>query len=184
MATVFGQERTGAGWGWLLAYGILSALLGLFAFAWPFSATLAATLVVGIFFLAAGAVSIASGFAGRGHEGRTYQIVFGILSVIVGLVMVFEPATGALSLTLMVAIWLGLRGVMEIVLGTRFRRGRGLMIALGIVNILLALYILVTLGWSAAILPGFILGISFLLGGITAIASALNHRKGAEAFAV
>ena len=174
----------GAGWGWILAYGVLSVVLGICAFVWPFAATYAATLVIGAFFIAAGVVSIASGIFGKGHEGKLYAIGFGIVSLIIGLIMAFEPATGALSLTLLVAVWLGLRGAMEIVFGSRFRRGRGLMIGLGIVNILLALYVLATLPWSSLTLPGFILGISFIFGGIASISSALSHKQGAAAFAV
>lgn len=173
----------GAGWAWILAYGVLSVVLGIFAFLNPFAATYAATLVIGALFIAAGLVSIVAGFAGKGHEGRGYAIGFGILSLLVGLLMAFNPVTGAVSLTLMVAVWLGLRGALEIGLGARFRRGRGLMIALGVVNILLAIYVLVTLPWSALTLPGFILGISFVFGGVASIASALNHKKGASAFA-
>ncbi|MDD1451390.1 DUF308 domain-containing protein [Sphingomonas sp. H160509] len=63
------RPRAGAGWGWILAYGVLSVVLGVMAFASPFSATYAATLVIGAFFIAAGVVSIVSGFAGKGHEG-------------------------------------------------------------------------------------------------------------------
>lgn len=174
----------GAGWAWILAYGVLSILLGVLAFLNPFAATYAATLVVGAFFVAAAVVSLAAGWAGRGHEGRGYAIGFGILSLVVGLLMAFNPVSGAVSLTVMVAIWLGVRGAMEIGLGARFRRGRGLMIALGIVNLLLAIYVFATLPWSAATLPGYILGISFVFGGVTSVASALNHRKGAPAFAV
>lgn len=180
----FSPERAGAGWGWILAYGVFSVLLGLAAFAWPFAATFAATLVIGAFLVAAGVVSVISGIAGRGHEGRGYAILFGILSVIVGLILAFEPVTGAFSLTLVVIVWLGIRGVMELVFGFRFRRGRALMIVLGIVNLLLAFYVLATIGYSAAVLPGFILGISFLFGGAHSIASALAHKSGAPAFAV
>jgi uncharacterized membrane protein HdeD (DUF308 family) len=174
----------GAGWGWLLAYGILSAVLGLCAFAWPFAATLAATLVIGAFFMAAGVVSIIAGLSGKGHEGRGYAIGFGIVSLVIGAIMAFEPATGALSLTLLVAVWLGVRGAMEIAFGARMRRGKGLMIALGLVNILLAIVVLATLPFSALTLPGYILGISFLFGGITSIVSGLSHRQGEPAFAV
>ncbi|WP_287978513.1 HdeD family acid-resistance protein [Sphingomonas sp.] len=174
----------GAGWGWILAYGVVSVLLGLAAFAWPFAATLAATLVIGAFFIAAGIVSVGAGVFGKGHEGRGYAIGFGVLSLVVGLLMAFAPATGAFSLTLMVAVWLGIRGALEIGLGVRFRRGRGLMVALGVINILLAIYVLATLPWSALTLPGFILGISFLFGGVTSIVSAVHHRRGAPAFAM
>ncbi|WP_294236881.1 HdeD family acid-resistance protein [uncultured Sphingomonas sp.] len=176
--------RPGAGWGWILAYGVLSALLGLAAFLFPVPATLAATLVIGAFFIASGLVSIGAGIFGKGHEGRGYASGFGILSLVIGLIMAFEPATGAISITLLVAVWLGLRGVLEIVLGTRIRRRRGWMIALGVLNIILAVFVLATLPWSAMTLPGYILGLSFLFGGITAIASALDHKKGASAFAL
>lgn len=173
----------GAGWGWILGYGVLSVVLGVLAFLNPFAATYAATLTIGAFFIAAGVVSIAAGFAGKGHEGRGYALGFGILSLVVGMLIAFNPVSGALSLTLMVAVWLIVRGALEIGLGMRFKRGRGMMIALGVVNVLLAIYVFATLPWSALTLPGFILGISFVFGGFASIASALNHKKGAAAFA-
>lgn len=175
---------TGAGWGWILLYGIASAILGLLAFAWPFSATVAVTIVVGSFFLISGVLAIIAGFAGRGHDVRGYSIAYGILSVIVGLMLMFRPVAGAISLTLLVAIWLAVRGLMEIRWGLKLRRLRGLMLVLGAVNLVLAILILATVPFSALTLPGYILGFSFLLGGITAIASAISHRAGAPAFDV
>ncbi len=175
---------TGAGWGWIMAYGIVSVLVGIAAFIWPFAATYAATMVIGILLFVSGVFSIAAGLFGQGHEGRLYAVIFGVLTVIVGAIMVFEPVTGALSLTLIMAVWLVVRGVLEVVLGLRMRRRRGLMIVLGVLNILLAIFIMVTVPWSALTLPGFILGVSFLLGGITAITAASDHRKGADAFAM
>ena len=183
-ATLGMGSVAGAGWGWILAYGILSVLLGIAAFVWPVPATFAATLVIGAFFIAAGALSIGAGLFGRGHEGRAYQIGFGLLSVVIGGILAFEPATGALSLTLLVAVWLGVRGAMELGFGFRMRRGKGAMIALGLIDVILAIVVLATLPWSALTLPGFILGISFLFGGIAAISSALAHKKGEPAFAV
>ncbi len=175
---------TGAGWGWIMAYGIVSVLVGIAAFIWPFAATYAATMVIGILLFVSGVFSIAAGLFGQGHEGRLYAVIFGVLTVIVGAIMVFEPVTGALSLTLIMAVWLAVRGVLEVVLGLRMRRRRGLMIVLGVLNILLAIFIMVTVPWSALTLPGFILGVSFLVGGITAITAASDHRKGADAFAI
>ena len=183
-ATLGMGSVAGAGWGWILAYGILSVMLGIAAFVWPVPATFAATLVIGAFFIAAGALSIGAGLFGRGHEGRAYQIGFGLLSVVIGGILAFEPATGALSLTLLVAVWLGVRGAMELGFGFRMRRGKGAMIALGLIDVILAIVVLATLPWSALTLPGFILGISFLFGGIAAISSALAHKKGEPAFAV
>ena len=183
-APSLGAPRAGAGWGWILAYGILSVVLGVMAFIWPFAATWAATLVIGAFLFAAGALSIGAGLFGRGHEGRGYAIGFGIVSVLVGLLIAFDPFAGALSLTLVVAGWLAVRGIMEIGLGAGMKRARGMMIGLGVINIVLAAVVLATLPWSALTLPGFVLGVSFLMGGVASIVSATHHRKGASAFAL
>ncbi|RSU48935.1 DUF308 domain-containing protein [Sphingomonas sp. S-NIH.Pt15_0812] len=174
----------GAGWAWILASGILSLLLGVLAFLWPFAATYAATLVIAALFLAAGLVSLGAGLFGKGHGTRGYAIGFGLVSLIIGGLMLFEPMTGAFSLTLMVAVWLAVRGAMEIGFGFRLRQGKALMLALGVINILLAIFVLATLPVSALTLPGFILGISFLMSGVTSIVSALHHRRGAPAFAL
>ncbi|MEH3046755.1 HdeD family acid-resistance protein [Sphingomonas adhaesiva] len=173
----------GAGWGWIMAYGVVSSLVGLAAFLWPFAATFAATVTIGAFFFISGVFAIAAGLFGHGHDSRAYSVVFGLVSVIAGAVMVLEPATGAISLTLMVAIWLAVRGALEVYWGFRARR-RGLMIVLGVVNLLLAVFIVATVPWSALTLPGFILGTSFLMGGIVAIAAGWDHRSGAAPFAM
>ena len=81
-------------------------------------------------------------------------------------------------------MWLGVRGAMELGFGFRMRRGKSAMIALGLIDVILAIVVLPTLPWSALTLPGFILGISFLFGGIAAISSALAHKKDEPAFAV
>lgn len=175
---------TGAGWGWIMAYGLVSVLVGVAAFLFPLAATFAATVTVGAMFLVSGLFAVAAASFGRGAESRLYTVLFGVLSVIVGAVMVFYPAAGAVSLTLMVAIWLGARGVMELVWGVRSRRRRGMLIALGVVNVLLAIFIVVTVPFSALTLPGYLLGISFVFGGVAAILAANDHRSGAPAFAV
>lgn len=187
MATAFdttGPARpTGAGWGWIVGYGILSLLLGLFAFAQPFAATLAATVVLGVSLIMAGIVSIAAGWRAHGHEGRGYSLLFGVISLLAGVLVLLFPAGGALSLTLIVAAWLAVRGISELILGFRQRLGHAWMLILGVVNLALAVYVWSWLPYSALALPGFVLGISFLLGGVNALVSGLNHRKGAPAFA-
>jgi len=154
---------------WVLAYGIFSLLIGVTAFVWPVSATLTVTILVGSFLFVAGIMSIVTGVRGRGHHASTYRIFYGILSVLIGLIILFEPATGAISITLLVAFWLAMRGIFELFWGYRFPIGRGLMIVLGIINLLLAAFIIGTIPLSALTLPGYILGISFLMSGITAI---------------
>lgn len=177
------RPANGPGWGWIMAHGIVSLIVGVLALLWPVPATFAATAVIGVLFFVSGAFSVAAGLFGRGSAGRGHAVLFGIVSVIVGAIMLLEPITGAWSLTLLVAVWLGVRGVMEVYWGVKHRRRRALLITLGVVNLLLALFILATVPFSALTLPGYILGISFLFGGITSIVAASDHRAGAPAFA-
>jgi len=176
--------RVGQGWGWILAYGVLSAILGVLAFLAPFSATLAATIGAGAMLIVVGAFSLGAGLFGRGHEGRLYAVLLGLLSLAVGVFTAFRPLTGAISLTLLIAAWLGGRGVMELVLGFRYRSRRGWMLALGALNLVLAVLIVVTVPFSALALPGYVLGLSLLFGGVAAIGAALHHKSGASAFAL
>ena len=170
------RTTVGSGWGWTLAYGIVSILIGILAFAAPFPATLAATIVVGFFFLAGGVASLVAGFSSRtSHRG--YAIFLGILSVLAGGYMVLVPVGGALSLTLMAILWLAARGIMEVIVGFRFKRLRVPMLLLGALNVLLAIALYTTVPWSALTLPGYILGVSFLSGGIVAVMHAIADRR-------
>ena len=184
MATMLDDTpQAGAGWGWLLASGVVALVLGIAALIWPFPATLAVSFIVGAFFIAIGAVALAAGIGGRGHGRRNYLILYGALSLILGLLCAFWPISAAVTITLFVAAWLFVRGMLEIATGMRISDHRGLMIGLGIINIVLAALILLAPLISALILPGYILGVSFLFGGMAETSAALHHRRGAPAFA-
>ncbi|MBW4332076.1 DUF308 domain-containing protein [Stakelama sp. CBK3Z-3] len=167
----------GRGWGWLMAYGILCVLGGLAALLWPFPATLSVTLLVGTFLIVIGAAALIAAFGARGHETRLYSILFGVVSLVLGVMLWIGPVTGAISLTMLLAIWLGARGIMELFWGLRMRRNRGLMIVLGLINIALTILIVASIPVTGLTLPGVLLGISLLMGGVTAIASAWTHRS-------
>jgi len=175
-------SRPGTGWGWMMAYGIVSLIAGLAAFAWPIDATFALAIVIGVAFLAAGVFSVAAGLLARGSEGTGYAILFGILSAIVGLIMIFEPATGAISFTMLVFVWLVVRGALELSWAFRVRRRRGWLIALGVINLLLAAYIIATFPLTALTLPGFLLGISFVFAGVDAMVAAAMFRRVSSPF--
>lgn len=185
MATMLDDTpRAGAGWGWLLASGIVALVLGVSALIWPFPATRAVSFIVGAFFIAIGALALAAGIGGRGHGRRNYLILYGALSLLLGLLCAFWPVSAALTITVFIAAWLFVRGVLEVATGLRITDHCGLMLGLGVLNIVLAALILVAPLISALILPGYILGVSFLFGGMAETSAALHHRRGAPAFAV
>ncbi|MFT3975840.1 MAG: DUF308 domain-containing protein [Sphingomonas bacterium] len=166
----------GIGWGWLLAYGIACLLLGALAIFMPVPATFAATMVIGAYLIAAGIFSLFAGLMGKGYDGRGYAIALGLISLIGGAIMMFQPVAGAISLVLLLTAWLIARGVLELIWAFRFRWRRGWMLAAGVLNLLLAAWIIVSMPIAALTLPGIALGVSFLFSGISWTMFALDHR--------
>ena len=57
-----------------------------------------------------------------------------------------------------------------------------MMLLYGVVNILLGLMVVATVPLSALTIPGFILGMSFLFGGVVAIMAGVDQKSGTTAF--
>jgi uncharacterized membrane protein HdeD (DUF308 family) len=175
-------SSSGPGWGWMIGYGVISIIFGALALIWPFPATLAATLLIGVAFVVSGIVALIAGIRGTGAESRGYTIILGLISIVAGVITVGWPLTGAISLTLVLAAWLLVRGITEIAYAFRMRRRRWMMLLYGVVNILLALMVVATVPLSALTIPGFILGMSFLFGGVVAIMAGVDQKSGTTAF--
>lgn len=167
-----GARALKRGRGGLIAYGVVSIIIGIIAFAWPFPATLAVTIFIGAMLIVTAIAALASGLTGEGHESRWYDILFGLLTLIIGCLLAFRPIAGAISLTLLIAIWLGLRGFLEIAWGILYPQHRWWMISMGTINIAIDVLIVLTIPITSMLLPGYLLSLSFLMGGITAIAIA------------
>lgn len=172
------EHRELSGWAWVLAFGIAEIVLAIAAFAWPVSASITASILAGLFVTASGIFALLAASRHRGDR-RMYDLLFGVLSLLVGLYLLLAPASGAISLTVLIAIWLGARGLLELYWGfARVRHGRTWLIAMGLINVLLMVWIVSALPVSGLILPGTVLAISLLIGGIGAIAGALAMRDG------
>ena len=100
-------------------------------------ASLAASIYLGAMLCVAGAFMLAGGIAGMGHRGGRLSIFLGILSVATGVLVIYNPVAGAISLTWVMGAWFIVGGIFELGLGFSIPSGRGWLILVGIVNILL-----------------------------------------------
>jgi len=105
-------------WWVLMIRGILLIIIGVLAFIAP---------ATWIFFVAAymlidGMVNL---FAGFGDEppgqSRWPLIIFGILGLIAGLILLWNPVLGGLTLTYVIAIWAIIGGILTIISALRLR---------------------------------------------------------------
>ena len=85
-------------WWMLLVRGIFAVLFGIMAMVWPSITAIAFAVVWGFWALLDGVVSIASAFR-RGSSGKVWLVVFGVISVIAGLVAIIHPGDVAVILT-------------------------------------------------------------------------------------
>ncbi|NIL77032.1 MULTISPECIES: HdeD family acid-resistance protein [Rhodococcus] len=109
-------RKVQSGWVWWLLGGIVSLGAGIVAFVWPEITALAAVFVIGIWAIVGGILEIAGSFRLRSLEGATHWmmlLVAGVIEVLFGLVLVFFPVSGILTV-----VWLV--GVFAIVFGLLF----------------------------------------------------------------
>ena len=89
--------------GGLLIEGILNILIGIICFVWPVSALVALVYLIAIWAIITGIALIAAGMALIRLSGEWLLVVSGLLSVVLGIVLLFQPAAGVVALSW----WLG-----------------------------------------------------------------------------
>lgn len=98
-------RRGWPGFLWMLAGGALALIAGTLLLAFPLTGVLTLTLVVGVFFLAQGALRIAFAWRERRAAGRGWWLAGGILAVLLGaLILVLWPEIAAWLLGVLVGV--------------------------------------------------------------------------------
>ncbi len=115
-----GWSRTADRWV-VVGIGVLAVVAGIFVIARPGSAVHGVRIVFGIYLVIAGAVHLWTGLQVRRER---YQLVFGGLELVAGLVFLFAPKLGLTALALFVGIYLLLRAVLELGLALALRSAK------------------------------------------------------------
>jgi uncharacterized membrane protein HdeD (DUF308 family) len=100
--------------------GLITLLAGLILFVRPGASVVTAALVLGFWFLIAGTLQLARGFAVPEH--RAFNIAFGLLGIVAGVIVLAQPQIGVVTLVWIVGIAFIVRGVIAIALGLGLRR--------------------------------------------------------------
>ena len=115
----FGHGLTGGTRALYLITGIISILLGIFALRSAFQAAEILAIFIGIAFLFRGFAALFTGFESTSSRG--WNIFFGIVILIGGIVILVWPGLSLLTLALVAGIWLIILGIYEIVAAFRVR---------------------------------------------------------------
>jgi uncharacterized membrane protein HdeD (DUF308 family) len=171
--------RVGRHWGWVLGFGIITAVLGVIALAWPGRTLLVVAVLFGVQFIVMGIFRFVGAFAVDDVSGgsRVLMALLGVLSLIIGLYAVRHILITLLALVLLLGIFWIVSGTIELftALSHREMRGRGWSAIMGILSVLAGLVVLVYPGISLLVLAIF-LSIWLLIYGAMEIALAFQIR--------
>ena len=164
--------------GALLAVGVLQALLGSAAIAAPQIATPLSVEFLGLLLLFAAGLQLWQGIRLRSWKGTSLFVLAAVLDLVLGALLLLNPAQGAIALTLLLAILLLVQGFVRIALSTRggLPRGSGGFLLAGVLGIVLGGMLWWEWPGDSAWALGLLLGVNLLMGGLAMIMLALALR--------
>lgn len=172
-------------WRLFLFQGVIMIILGILAIAAPAVATIVVDIYVGWLLLISGIVGLVAVFSAHDVAAFVWSLITAALSVAVGILLIWKPAQGAMSLTLLLIAFLIAEGVFQTVASIAYRDimggSWGWMLVSGLSD--LALAAIIVIGWpmAAAWAIGVIVGVNLITSGWAIVAVALAGRKVAQA---
>ena len=154
--------------GWQIMWGVLLIIAGFLAVLMPGAAALATAVLFAWLLIFAGGFEVAYAMQSRHRSGFGWKLASGILTLLLGIALLFLPAASVLSLAILVGAFLLASGVARVVLSFKVRpqRGWGWVLVDGLVSIALA--VLVFVGWPASSIAviGVLVGFSLISTGV------------------
>jgi uncharacterized membrane protein HdeD (DUF308 family) len=172
-------------WRLLLFQGAMMLLLGILAFAAPVAATIAVDIFVGWLFLISGVVGLVAVFSAKDIPAFLWSLITAALSVAAGVLLIWKPVEGALTLTLLLTAFFVAEGVFQIAASIAYRHvpggSAGWMLLSGVAD--LVLVVLIFAGWpvTAAWTLGILVAINLITSGWAIVMAALAGRRLAHA---
>jgi uncharacterized membrane protein HdeD (DUF308 family) len=182
--TVGETHALGKNWLWFLLLGIAMAAVGTFVISWACIATVTvtATWLLGFILLGSGIAEIVNSFYAGKWSGTLVHLLMGILYVVVGLMIIDQPADRAIQLTLIIAIFLIISGIFRIVFALTERfTGWGWVLLNGAISLFLGMMIYKQWPSSGLWVIGLFIGIDLIFNGWAWIMLSLGSRRAAAA---
>lgn len=165
--------------GWSIALSVLMILTGVLAIMIPPLAGIAVLVVVAWLLMFSGAAHLVFAWHTRTAGGMVWELLLGILYILVGVYALLNPVAGLASLTLVLAIYLFMEAVLELILSFRLRplAGSNWLLIDGIITLILAVLIWRSWPSSSEWVIGTLVGISMLFSGAARLSLSLAARR-------
>ena len=151
--------------------GFVLILFGIFALMSPYFMTLSIELLLGSVLVASGLVQTFRAFKGKDTTGYAMSFISAAVTLIVGLLLLFYPLEGLITLTALLAIYFLVDGIASVIFAIQnwaVTKWTGLLLS-GICSLILAY--LIWIGWPTTALwvIGVYVGIYLLILGFSFI---------------
>lgn len=163
---------------WSIGLSILM-IAGVLAIVIPPVAGVAVLVVVAWLLMFGGAAHLVFAWHTRTAGGLVWELLLGILYILVGVYALLHPLAGLASLTLLLAAYLFAKGVLEFILLFRVRPmpGSNWLLFDGILTLILAILIWISWPSSSEWVIGTLVGISMLFGGAARLLLSIAARR-------
>ena len=183
---VRGYQRAAAAalhehWVFFLVEGVVLLVLGATAIVLAPLATAVVTVLIGWLLLVSGVIGLFTSIWMRKAPGFWWSLLSALLGIVVGVMLLGSPMTGAVSLTIVLVGFFIVEGAVTIMLALDHRRelsGQwGWMLVSGLVDLVLGAMIFSGLPSTAAWAIGLLVGFNMVFGGLALMAMATAARK-------
>ena len=166
MVVLSGLEELHKRWGWFFALGVILIVLGASAIGSAVLMTLATMIFVGWLLIIGGIVQAAHAFRCKGWSGFFIDLLTGVLYAVAGFMFVANPGATAVTLTLLMAMFLIFGGVFRIVaaIAVQFPNWAWMLLH-GAINLLLGLAIWQQWPLAGLWVIGLFVGIDMIFNG-------------------
>lgn len=159
--------------------GIALLIIGFLAVCAPVVAGVSITVVVGLLLLVAGIGQCILAFRVDAFGRGLFVLIMGLLTLLVGIYMSFQPAAALVSITFFLAIYFVVTGIVEILTAIRLRPAQGWnwMLVSAIVTFLLGMMIWLQFPLSGLWAIGVLFGVKMMFSGATLLSLGSAAKK-------
>jgi len=161
--------------------GVALIVLGVLAIAAPMLSTVAVEIFIGWLFLIAGIVGLIAMFYADDVAAFLWILVTAALSLGLGVLLLYRPIAGTVTLTLALTAFFVAEGVFQIVTSIAYRKvlpdSWGWLLASGVCDLILVAIIVYSWPLSAAWTLGLLAGVNLLTSGVAIVMTAFAARS-------
>jgi uncharacterized membrane protein HdeD (DUF308 family) len=159
-------EAKELGWGWWLValVGLLSVVAGVVILVKPGDSLATLAVIAGVFLLFDGILELADSFVSS-TRNRGIVALFGVITAIVGVLLIRHPVGGVTAVALLIGLWLIVIGVIRFATAFDQYDHRGWYVLAGTVELIAGIAIVANPDIGFATLA-ILVGIGFILNGL------------------